>query len=197
MTFWCGSGSGSADPCFWLMDPDPDLDPDPAIFIIDLQDGNKNLYKKFFLLLSEGTFTWFFKHKMSKRSHKTKGIKVFLTIFACWLKNDWRIREGQKRVDSLDPDPFGSGTLDTSKKNSSAEEFLQSSGCWKCAAEHCNTNALSSATWAITSSGFFRVIDIGRQGKSCLCMTCMGHSWEKGFQERGVTTSPSPCAFVH
>ncbi len=23
MTFWCGSGSGSADPCLWLMDPDP------------------------------------------------------------------------------------------------------------------------------------------------------------------------------
>ncbi len=25
MTFW--GGSGSADPCLWLMDPDPDLDP--------------------------------------------------------------------------------------------------------------------------------------------------------------------------
>ncbi len=33
MTFWCGSGS--ADPCLWLMDPDP------AIFVIDLQDANK------------------------------------------------------------------------------------------------------------------------------------------------------------
>ncbi len=31
MTFWCGSGS--MDPCLWLMDPD--ADPDPAIFIID------------------------------------------------------------------------------------------------------------------------------------------------------------------
>ncbi len=38
MTFWCGSGSGSADPCLWLMDPDPD----PAIFVIDLQDASKN-----------------------------------------------------------------------------------------------------------------------------------------------------------
>ncbi len=54
MTFWCGSGS--ADPCLWLMDPDPD----PAIFVIDLKD------------------------KMSEKSHKTVGIKVFLTIFACW-----------------------------------------------------------------------------------------------------------------
>ncbi len=39
MTFWGGSGSGSSDPCFWLMDPDSD--PDPAIFVIDLQDANK------------------------------------------------------------------------------------------------------------------------------------------------------------
>ena len=35
MTFWCGSGS--ADPCRWLMDPDP------AIFVIDLQDASKKL----------------------------------------------------------------------------------------------------------------------------------------------------------
>ena len=36
MTFWCGSGSGSADPCLCLMDPDP------AIFVSDLQDIKKN-----------------------------------------------------------------------------------------------------------------------------------------------------------
>ncbi len=33
MTFW--GGSGSADPCLWLMDPDP------AIFVTDLQDASK------------------------------------------------------------------------------------------------------------------------------------------------------------
>jgi hypothetical protein len=32
MTFWCGSGSG--DPCLCS-------DPDPAIFVIDLQDASK------------------------------------------------------------------------------------------------------------------------------------------------------------
>jgi hypothetical protein len=70
------------------MDPDPDSDPyrdtDPAIFVIDLQDANQNyLKKKFFcLFLIEGTFTSFFKDKKSKRSHKTVGIKVFITIFA-------------------------------------------------------------------------------------------------------------------
>ncbi len=37
-----GSGSGSADPCLWLMDSDPD----PSIFIIDLQDTNKKTIKK-------------------------------------------------------------------------------------------------------------------------------------------------------
>ncbi len=39
MTFRGVSGSGSSDPCFWLMDPDPD----PAIFVIDLQDNSKKL----------------------------------------------------------------------------------------------------------------------------------------------------------
>jgi hypothetical protein len=37
MKFWCGSGF--ADPCLWQMD----LDPDPAIFVIDLQAANKKL----------------------------------------------------------------------------------------------------------------------------------------------------------
>jgi hypothetical protein len=62
-----------------------DPDSDPAIFAIDLQDANKktNLKKKnFCLLLFEGTFTSFILNKKSKRSHKTGGIKVFLTFFA-------------------------------------------------------------------------------------------------------------------
>jgi hypothetical protein len=81
MTFWCGSGS--ADPCLQLKDPD--ADPDPVIFIIDLQDTKiKQIFCKtvFCILLFEGTMTSFFKEKKSKRSHKTVEIKVFLTIFA-------------------------------------------------------------------------------------------------------------------
>jgi hypothetical protein len=61
-----------------------DLVPDPSIFIIDLQDANKKkaFKKKFFcILLFEGTLNIIFKHKKSKRSHKTVEIKVFLTIF--------------------------------------------------------------------------------------------------------------------
>jgi hypothetical protein len=46
------------------------MNPDPAIFVIDLQDDNKKLIKKFCLLLFEGTFTSFFKDKKSKRVTK-------------------------------------------------------------------------------------------------------------------------------
>jgi hypothetical protein len=60
------------------MDPDPDH----AIFVIDLQEANRKLKKKFYLLLFEGIFGSFFKDKKSKRSHKMVGIKVFLTILA-------------------------------------------------------------------------------------------------------------------
>jgi hypothetical protein len=67
------------------MDPDSDLD--PAIFVIDLEDTNKKLvYTNFCSLLFEGTFTSFFKDKKSKRSHKTVGIQVFLTIFVSCLQ---------------------------------------------------------------------------------------------------------------
>jgi hypothetical protein len=60
-SFGHGSGCGSADPYLWLMDLDPDGDPDPAtgIFVSDLQDVNKKVFfSKFFcLLLFEVTFT--------------------------------------------------------------------------------------------------------------------------------------------
>jgi hypothetical protein len=49
------------------MDPDPD----PAIFVIDLQDARKKLiFLLFCLLLFEDTFTLFFKDKNSKRVTK-------------------------------------------------------------------------------------------------------------------------------
>ncbi len=86
MTFWCGSGSGSADQCLGLM---PRTNGSrsgsgPAIFIIDLQGAKKNQMKKklFCIFLFKGTLALFFKDKKSKRSHKTVEIKVFLTIFA-------------------------------------------------------------------------------------------------------------------
>jgi hypothetical protein len=51
---------------------DPDADPDPAIFVIDLQAANKKkIFKKVFcLLLFEGTFTSFSKIKSQKEVTK-------------------------------------------------------------------------------------------------------------------------------
>jgi len=71
MTFWGGSGSGSSDPCFWLVDPDP------PIVVIDLQIIFNTIF--FWLLLFEGTFTSFLKD-----CHKIEWMKIFLTIFAWW-----------------------------------------------------------------------------------------------------------------
>jgi hypothetical protein len=48
-----------------------DLDPDPAIFVNDLQDGNKNLLL-FCFLLFEGTFTSFCKDKVKKKSQNSR-----------------------------------------------------------------------------------------------------------------------------
>jgi hypothetical protein len=65
------------------------MDPDPANFNIGLQNATKKqiFCSKFscsFLFEGTGTLTSFFKDKKSKRSHKTVGIKVLLTIFASW-----------------------------------------------------------------------------------------------------------------
>jgi hypothetical protein len=52
-------------------DPNPDSDPDPAIFTSDLQDGNQKKILSFFcLLLFEATFTSFFKDKSPKEVTK-------------------------------------------------------------------------------------------------------------------------------
>ncbi len=72
MTFWRGSGSGSADPCLWLMDPDLD----PILFGIDPQEVNKIqiLFKKkfsayYFLKVHLRHFP---KIKSQKKSHNSR-----------------------------------------------------------------------------------------------------------------------------
>ena len=65
------------------MDPDQDPDhPDPAIFVIDLQDASKKLI--FNTIFSAYYFLKLNLHHFSKsqKSNKKVGIKVFLTIFA-------------------------------------------------------------------------------------------------------------------
>jgi hypothetical protein len=59
------------------MDPDPD----PATFVIDLQDANRKL------IITLWRYIYIiFQRKIVQRSQKTVGIKVFLTIFAWWKK---------------------------------------------------------------------------------------------------------------
>jgi hypothetical protein len=60
---------------------EPDADPDPVIFVIDLQDANKKLIKK-----SVSAYLKVHLHHFSRKKSpvevKTVGIKVFLTIYA-------------------------------------------------------------------------------------------------------------------
>ncbi len=77
MTFWDGSGSG--DPYLWLMDPD--LDPDPAVFVIDLQDTIIKLTVKRNVFCSLPTF-WRHLHHFSKIKSE-KEVKLF-SVFTFW-----------------------------------------------------------------------------------------------------------------
>jgi hypothetical protein len=63
------------------MDPDPDSDPDPAIFVRKKLFFSK-IFAYYFLKVHLHNFINFFRDKKSYRSHKTVGINVFLTIFA-------------------------------------------------------------------------------------------------------------------
>jgi hypothetical protein len=97
-------GSGSADPCLALMDLD--ADPDPAIFVMDLQDANlKLILKKFYCLL-----LYFLKvllHNLKKiKSPKEVTEQQESKVVLLFLLDDRRIRirEAQKHVDPVDPE---------------------------------------------------------------------------------------------
>jgi hypothetical protein len=82
-----------------------DPDPNPSIFIVDLQDVNKKLIKKKFfrILFFEGTFKSFFKGKRSKRRHKTVEIKRWAWI--CMVGMDICVSESDENNPSgLRPD---------------------------------------------------------------------------------------------
>jgi hypothetical protein len=71
VTFWYGSGS--ADPCLWLMDPDP------AIFVIDLQEAFKN----YFLLITFWRYIYIIFQILKCRREVTKNSRnqrFFLTF---------------------------------------------------------------------------------------------------------------------
>jgi hypothetical protein len=64
-----------------------DPDPDPAVFVIDLQDVNKKPFKKNFccLLLFEGTLTSFFKDKKSQKEPQNSRNQGFSYYF-CMMR---------------------------------------------------------------------------------------------------------------
>ncbi len=65
MTFWGGSGSGSADPCLWLMDPDPNPGSESCYFRHwpSRCQQKTNFLTQFFLLI---TFWRYILHHFSK-----------------------------------------------------------------------------------------------------------------------------------
>ncbi len=124
MKFWYGSRSesGSSDPYLWLMDPDPD----PAIFVSDLQNFSKNLFifPSFFLITFwRYIYIIFQRLKFINKSHNSRN-QCFLTICAWWYK---------------DPDPSGSATLvllicfkffSLSSRSSSSAVARSPAPCW-------------------------------------------------------------------
>ncbi len=97
--------SRSADPCLWLMDPESD--PDPVIFVIDLQDANKKLIKKksfcaYYFLKLHSSFS---KDKKSKRSQNSRN-QGFSYYFCLMIEGSGFMRY----LWFMDPDPGGPKT---------------------------------------------------------------------------------------
>jgi hypothetical protein len=82
------------------------MDPDPAIFVVDLQDANNKRIKKIFFAyyLLEGAFLSFLKIKIQIEVTKQQESRFFLLF----LLGDRRIRiqEAQKHVDPVYPELY-------------------------------------------------------------------------------------------
>ncbi len=91
MTFWGGSGSGSADPCLWLMDPDSDPDPESGSFYFrhwpSRCQQKTNFLTQFFLRMTFWSYIYIIlQRKKFKKSHKIVGIKVFSYYFCMMIE---------------------------------------------------------------------------------------------------------------
>jgi hypothetical protein len=106
------------EPCLWLMDLY--WYQDHAIFFIDLQDDNQKIIFQNSYYFLKIHIHQFLKAKVSTRTHKTVGIKAFLTILHDKRRirintsdKRIRIREAQKHKDRTDTDPTQISTLPT------------------------------------------------------------------------------------
>jgi hypothetical protein len=97
------------------MDPDR-IRLDPAVFVIDLPDANKNLF--LFLSFTANYFLkvhlHHFKEKVIK-SHEIVGIKVFLTNFAWWWKDPGSDPDSYLWLTDPDPNPGRPNTQNCNK----------------------------------------------------------------------------------
>ncbi len=86
------------------------MDPDPAIFVINLQDANKNqfLFKNFLCVLQYFLKVYlhtFSKIKSQKEVTKQLESRFFLLFFLDDIRIRIRIQEAQTHMDPTDPDP--------------------------------------------------------------------------------------------
>jgi hypothetical protein len=86
MTCWCGSrsGSGSADPCIWLMDPGSGFGSWYFHQRPSRHQQKTNLKKSFSVCYFLKVHFHHFQRYKVKKSHKKVEIMVFLTVFAWW-----------------------------------------------------------------------------------------------------------------
>ncbi len=86
------------------MDPHPDADPDPAIFVNNLQDVNnkKIFFSKFFAYYF---LTVHLHHFLKMKSHKEVTKQQESMFFLLFLLDNRRIRKAQKHMEDPDPDP--------------------------------------------------------------------------------------------
>ncbi len=120
MTFWCGSGS--ADPCLWLMEPGPGSG---SCYFRHwpLRCQQKTNLTQFFLLVTFWRYIYIiFQRWKVKKSRKIVGFKVFLIIFA-WSGSSSRAGSGSIPLNS----GSGSGRQRTRGSGGSGSGF----GCLK------------------------------------------------------------------
>ena len=102
MTFWYGSGS--AYPCLWLMDPDSD--PDPSVFVIDLKFFNTIFSAYDFLKLHLHNFS---KIKIQKESQNRRN-QGFSYYFCMIIEGSGsRAGSGSGSIHLTSGSGFGSG----------------------------------------------------------------------------------------
>ncbi len=91
MTFWGGSGSGSSDPCLWLLDPDADPDPGSGSCYFrhwpSRCQQKTNFLIQFFLRITFYSYIYIIFQRLKSKSNKIVRIKVYLTVFKWWSES--------------------------------------------------------------------------------------------------------------